>query len=128
MSASVKILFKGTIPGVGFSSAGVAKQNKTVVVARIETLNVQSGAEVVPPSSFGLDTIDFIALQVLSASGGVPAISATTSVTAEYNDVSQTIFISDVAAAGDRAAITNDEDPVIQVIAVGDSAFVADLT
>jgi len=69
MSASVKILFKGTIPGVGFTSSGQAKQNKTVVVARIETLNVQSGAEVIPVSSFGVETVDFIALQVVSASG-----------------------------------------------------------
>ena len=128
MSANVKILFKGTVPGVGFTSAGIAKQNKTVVVARIETLNVQSGAEIIPVSSFGVDTIDFISMQVVSASGGVPTVSATTSVTAEYDSTTSTIFISDVAAAGDRAAITNDEDPVIQVLIVGDSAFTVDLT
>ncbi len=128
MSASVKILFKGTIPGVGFTSAGVQKQNKTVVVARIETLNVQSGAEIIPVNQFGVETIDYIGLHTVSASGGVPTVSATTSVTAEYDDTTNTIFISDVAAAGDRAAITNNEDPVIQVLIVGDSAFVADLT
>jgi len=59
---------------------------------------------------------------------GAPTVSATTSVTAEYDSTTGTIFISDVAAAGDRAAITNDEDPVIQALIVGDSAYVADLT
>ena len=128
MSFNVKLLFKGTIPGVGFSSAGVPKQNKTMVIARIETLDVQSGTETLSPQAFGLETIDFINLKVVSASGGVPTVSATTSVTAECDDTTNKIFISDVAAAGDRAAITNNEDPVVQVFAVGDSAFVADLT
>lgn len=128
MSNVVKILFKGTIPGVGFDQNGLAKQNKTLVVARMVTTDVQSGSESLTPNDLGLETIDFINLKVVSESGGVPAISATTSVTAEYDDADETVFISDVAAAGDRAAITNDEDPVIKILAVGDSAFTVELT
>jgi hypothetical protein len=128
MAHNVKVQFRGTIPGVGFTQTGTAVNQKALVVGHVKTTDVQSGLESVAVEEFGLETIDFIKLNIRSASGGAPAKSATTSVHADWDDVNNRLVICDVAAAGDRAAITNDEDPIVEFLAVGDSALAPELT
>ena len=128
MAHNVRVSFRGTIPGVGFTEAGVAVNQKTLVVGQVNTTNVASGLESVGKEEFGLETINFIKLNIRSASGGSPAKSATTSVHADWDDVNERLVIADVAAAGDRTAITDNEDPVVEFLAVGDSALAPELT
>jgi hypothetical protein len=121
MSNTVSILYRVRLQG-GFNSAGTPKNNKELVIARVTTTDVQSGLETFTATDLGLETIDYIHPHILDNVGSVPNVSATTSVTVEYSENGSQLVFSDVAAAGDRAAITNDEDPVVQILAVGDSS------
>lgn len=129
MSKVVKVIFRSYLQGSqGYTNTGTPSPNKQLVIAQVVTTNVQSGLEGLTPQDLGLSTIDFIKVNVQSETGGVPAKSATTSVHADYDQVNQRLVICDVAAAGDRAAITNNEDPVVEVFAVGDSLLAPELT
>jgi hypothetical protein len=130
MSNTVQVLFRSYLPGsAGFvDDTGAPANNKQLVVAKMTATDTQSGTESLVPADLGLETIDFLVTNIEGGTGGVPAISVTTSVTAEYNRAGDELVISDVAAAGDRSAITNNEDPVIRLFAVGDSAAAPDLT
>ena len=54
MAKNVKIRSKFTIPGTGFTSAGVAVNNKTIVVAEVDITSYTSGGEPVVAADFGL--------------------------------------------------------------------------
>jgi hypothetical protein len=131
MANDVRITFRTFLPG----SAGVSKtlngvpvQGKALVCGRIVTTDVQSGLETVAIQDFGLTTLDFISVNVHGTTGGVPAKSATTTVHADYDTVNTRLVISDIASSGQRDPITNDEDPVLEFLAVGDTSIAPELT
>lgn len=131
MAHTTQILYRVNFPGGGYSSSGTAKNNKSLVVARVTCTDVTSGLETFNPSELGLEAIDVLfPLLAGTASGGqaYPAKSATTSAHIDYDVENNRFVICDIAAAGDRTAITNGEDPIIQVFAVGTGTIHADLT
>ena len=129
MAHTTQILYRVNLPGGGYSNTGVAKNNKTLVAARVVCTDVQSGLETFTSTDLGLAVIDVI-FPIITGSGtnAVPAKSATTSVHIDYDFANTRFVMCDVAAAGDRTAITNDEDPIITVIAVGSGSIAPDLT
>lgn len=123
MAHSVRITFQSDLPGTGFNNTGTAVNKKRLAIGQVHCTNVTSGLESVTEAELGFTTIDFIKVNVRSASGAdaVPAKTATTSVHADWDDVNKRLVISDIAAAGDRTAITNGEDPIVEFLAFGDS-------
>lgn len=129
MAHTTQVLYRVNIPGGGYNSAGIPKNRKVFVAARVVCTDVQSGLETFTGTDLGLESIEVI-FPIITGSGtdAVPSKSATTSVHVDYDFVNSRFVISDVAAAGDRVAIGGGEDPIITVMAVGNGNIAPDLT
>lgn len=126
MARSVKILSKFTVPGSGFTSAGVAKQNKQVVVARMDVTSYTTGGESLTPADLGLETIDFVSAEVSQAGASLINPAAGLFFSAQHLRSTSLLLIHEETDAGTQLDST--DLATVHILAVGDSAFVADLT
>jgi hypothetical protein len=117
----VKIHFKTAIPGGGYTDAGAAKNQKTLVIGELTGTYVASGY-VVKPQDFGLDVIDHISFtcELINAVAGTAAEPKYA-----FRDVTNgTIFHMDL----DNQEATAGQATVATFFAVGDGAAAPELT
>jgi len=126
MARSVKILSKFPVPGSGFTTAGVAKQNKMVVVARMDVTSYATGGEALTPSDLGLGTIDYVQAEVSQAGASLIDPAAGSFFGAFHIRSTSLLLILEEFDAGTELSST--DLATVHLVAVGDSAFVADLT
>jgi len=69
MAKNVNIRFRAHLPGVGFDSAGNAKQGKTHVMGVINVTAYASGSETVSARDLGLAVVDKASFRVADATG-----------------------------------------------------------
>ena len=125
---NVKVLYSQSLGG-GFTTGGLAKNTKRLVVGQITGTYVSTGLAVdklAGPAAFGLTTMDFIKLEPATLAGAYP--SQAKLFTADYDVTNQKIFCNEelgTAGAGNDPA---DGDAVdIRFVAVGDDATAPEL-
>ena len=123
MAKSVKVRSRFSIPGTGFTSAGVAVQNKTIVVAEVDITTYTSGGEPLTAADLGLETIDALLVDVNTIDGSEAATA--TFFLASYARTTGLLQLSEDAATASAVA---DSAANVRVVAIGDSATVANLT
>ena len=125
MANKVKILFRGALPGSGFSVAGVSKQGKQEVRGRITVTDYDKEGERLWPSDVGLTTIDYIRLTLIE-----PLTSSDPSEQwrkVDYSFANQQFYVVEVGQTGVALSLAADKDPVLSFSAFGDSSHDVEL-
>ncbi len=127
MAFNIKTLSRFTVPGGGYTTAGVAKNNKTVVIGQMSITSYTTGGEVVSPASVGLDAIDFLtALDIRTVNNAATEPAATAIPLSAYIQSTNKLLI--IIDHDTNTEVNSGEAASLRFLAVGDSGTVADLT
>lgn len=129
MSLTVKILGRARVHGGGFTTAGVAKNEKEFVWGELTGDYVADGVEFTTTDVGLKGSFDFINLNVISLLGaaGAGLIEPDTTIRALYQEADGKIIMQTVDNAGSVTESTATAY-VVNFFACGDSAMQSDLT
>jgi hypothetical protein len=125
---ALKVLYSQSLGG-GQDETGVKKNTKRLVCGEITALYLDAGIAVNKlggPSTFGVDKLDFLKLQVVRLNTTYPDAEALQ--IANYDVVNQKIFISADEGAGTPANPAEGVTCIIRFLACGDDATAPELT
>ena len=122
----VKLLYRNPLGG-GQSSSGAAKNTKLLVCGELSATWTDAGISVnaMGLAAFGLETMDFLRMQVISVNAVYPAAEAL--LAASFDVTNQKIFISSDEGAATAVNPTAGEVCVIRFVAIGDDATTPEL-
>lgn len=126
MAKNVRVTFKGTVPGVGQTTAGIAINKKTLVAGRIGVTSYTASGESLLPEDLGLETVDVLTLDVESVNNAA-TVPASGAIPLAAWDRSSNLLIVNIDHGADTA-VTTGQACVVRFVAVGDSSLAPELT
>ena len=126
MAIDVKILGRSRIHGGGYTTTGIAKNDKEMVWAQVSVTAYTNAGEPFIPSDMGLTNFDALFLDLRSVQDAVTEPISGAIPMAAYSDVLQVLVIN--IDHGADTAVTDNQAAVVNCLAIGDSASQADLT
>jgi hypothetical protein len=127
MATTVQLLGKQNLPGGGFDSSGVPKQNKRFVWGIITATAFTIAGEPLTPDDVGLSTIDAILFDVQSMADTPVVPSNEVNYHANYDRTNQKIIVTHSVVSTDAVTAEANEAAVIRFVAFGDSAEAGEL-
>lgn len=126
MAKNIVTNFRARVEAPGFDNNGVARNDLTLVGGLINITSYTNNGEPLTAQDLGLDTIDFLGLDVrtVNDAGTVPASGAIPM--AAYDESSELLIVN--IDHGADTAVTTGQDATVRFFAVGQSAASTDLT